>query len=115
MEETAEKKFNSMKNFINKGQIITQLVNGHYMIYSPRFKMITVMSVSKEKYIDYWTSNSMWNRDDTYIEKIKEVCNDKLENGLIPTEEMIDLVKSSVDRDKDDALRLLRKKKAVVR
>lgn len=110
-EETTEKRFQRMCKFIDKGQIITQLSSGNYMIFSARFNMITVMSISKGKYIDFWASNTMWLKDKTHQEMIKQVCEDKLENGLITKEEMIELVTKSNDREKEEALKLLKRKK----
>lgn len=111
MEETAEKKFNSIKNFIEHGQIITEVTRDNYMIYSPRFKMITVFNISRRKYIDYWTSITIGTRDEKYIKLTEELCNNKLDNDLISIEEMIELVKQSEDREKDEALKILRRSK----
>lgn len=111
MEETAEKKFEKIKNFINNCQIITQLSNGNYIVYSPFFKMITSMNISKARYIEYWVNTVSWLNNEEYKETIKQICENKLNNGTISRDEMMELIKLSVDREKDEALKLLRKKK----
>ena len=110
MEETAEKIFNSLKNFIEKRQTITRLNNGNYMIFSKEHSMITVMEISKKKYIEYWTGSSP-RCPKEYKARIARICENKLENGLISIDEMIDLVKFSNDIEKDEALKLLRRKR----
>ena len=81
-----------------KNEIIAKQRNGLYCKVSRILKSITVVNISKENYIKYWTK--IYEKDKKHperTEKIRETIIDKLENDLTPLETVIKIQQNSTD------------------
>lgn len=101
-----EDKFKYDKQYIENSILCLQ-PNGNLMKFSPILNAVTVMNETTYDFVRYWCSR--YKTDNYYKNKIEEVCKDKLENGLISTQKMIEKVKHSkdIEKEKDKAIRYL--------
>lgn len=104
--ENIDVTFAKDKSFI-QNEVITQLPSGEYCKYSRVLKAICVTNMTKQQYIKFWT-----NKYTKYInlqKQIKQICEQKLTEGLLPINDMIQLVKNSKDvpKEKQKMLKLL--------
>ena len=67
--------------------------------YSTILKCVCTYNLSKEQYIRYWTTR--YRKKQQEQDAIIKCCENKFKKGLIPTQEMIELVKKSKDRPKE--------------
>lgn len=82
-----------------------------YVKFSRALKCVVVINLTKKQYINYWTAQ--YKNYPDQLKTILEKIDDKFENGLIPAEEMIKMIKESKDfeSEKKNALRVLMKSK----
>ena len=73
--------------------------------YNESIKAVTVYNEEKQKYIDFW--KKQYEKYPKEQSEIVSVVNNKLENGLIPLDEMVNLVKNSRDTH-DEIIKILK-------
>lgn len=101
-------------DFINS-EIITQNDDGTYTKFSNALQAVSVIGMTKEHYIDFWTKQYNKPTDSKEsLDKILTVVEEKFKTGLTEKDVMINLIKSSNDytKDKELALSLLGVKKS---
>lgn len=105
--KTAQEKFDIDIKYI-QNSIMTQQPNGNYMKFSTILNAVTVMNVTRESYINYWSNK--YKNEPEYQSAIIEECNNKLATGLLPLDGMIHKIKTSKDytKEKVKALAYLR-------
>lgn len=92
--------------YINN-EIIAKQIDGNLCKWSRPLNAISVTSLPPKQFFDYW--EKQYKNYPEYLNEILSVCLDKLSNGLISRDKMIDLIKNSNDFDseKEKAIRLL--------
>jgi len=104
-------------NFINS-EIIAQNDDGTYTKYSNALKAVSVIGMTKENYVDFWTkqynkpkyaNEQLSDEEKERLATILTVVEEKFESGLTDKNTMINLIQSSNDytKDKMHALELL--------
>lgn len=83
--------------YIDATIISPQKEDGYYCKYSRILKSVVVTDMTKDSYLNYWMKKYKYEPLESQ-QKIIQACSEKLTNGLISTEEMIELVKNSNDR-----------------
>lgn len=78
-----------------------------YIKFSRILNGVTVIDLTKEKYIEYWKGQYI--RHPEMFKQIEDVIEEKFENGLISKEKMIKLIKQGNDseQEKKQNLKLL--------
>ena len=72
--------------------------NGSYCKYSRLLKEVSTYNFTEKDYIAYWVG---LHKRSKQLKLIIDTCKEKLHNNLMSTEEMIELVKASKDRDSE--------------
>lgn len=82
-----------------------------FIKFSRQLNAFTVIDLTKRQYKKYW--NTQYTNYPDKIEEIFEAIDDKFNNGLTSTEEMIEIIKNSKDNEneKKKAIDLLTKPK----
>ena len=80
--------------------IIAKQNNGKYCKFSKILKSIVITDMSEKDFITYWLLRYKFNSEED-INRIIEACKNKIKNGLISKEEMIDLIINSKDKDSE--------------
>lgn len=76
--------------------ILAKQNNGKYCKYSRILKSIVITDMTEKDFYTYWLMRYKFNSEED-INRILEACKNKIENGLITKEEMIDLIINSKD------------------
>ena len=90
------KRFKEDLKYIDS-EIMAQQPDGAYTKWSRALKAVTVVGITYTQYIDYWAK--LYKNYPNYIDDIIKACENKLDNGLIPREQMIEMIKKSKDYD----------------
>lgn len=85
-------------HYINK-EIIAKQPNGNYCKFSRILNAVTVIDISQEQIIKYWTSRYTKNSD--AYNQIVEAVHNKLTKGLISTDKMMQMIANSNDFDSE--------------
>lgn len=72
----------------------------YYCKYSRPLNAIAIVDLTKDTYTKYWLNQYKNNTEDE-MEQIRLCCEEKFENGLLPTEDMINLIIKSKDFPKE--------------
>lgn len=88
------RRFKSDLEYIHN-EVIAQQPDGAYTKWSRSLNAITVVGITYTQFIDYWVK--LYKNYPDYIDDIVKACEDKLDNGLIPREQMIEMIKMSKD------------------
>lgn len=78
-----------------QGEIIAKQVDGNYCKWSRVLKAITVIGFSQKQYMDYW--KKQYKNYSQYMPLIVSTCNDKFANGLVSSQELMELIHNSQD------------------
>lgn len=82
-----------------KRELLAKQPNGNYCKFSRILNAVTVIDISEEQIKKYWTSRYM-NHIDAYNQIINAI-NDKLQNGLISADKMMQMIADSDDVDSE--------------
>lgn len=102
--ETIEEKVKKDIDFIND-EIMCENKEELLCKYNETIKAVTVYNEEKQKYIDFW--KKQYEKYPKEQSEIISVVNNKLENGLIPLDKMVNLVKNSRDTH-DEIIKILK-------
>ena len=102
--ETMEERVKKDIDFINN-EIMCENSKGLLCKYNKSIKAVTVYDQEKQKYIDFW--KKQYEKYPKEQNEIIDVVNNKLQNGLIPLEEMINLVRNSKD-NRNEIIKILK-------
>ena len=80
--------------------IIAKQNNGKYCKFSKILNTIVIVDMTENDFITYWLMRYKFNSEED-ISRIIEACKNKIQNGLITKEKMIDLVINSKDVDSE--------------
>ena len=84
-----------------RGEVLAKQKNGKYCKYSKILRSIVVINSTKEQHINYWRNLYGKNSNHEYCKLILKEINNKLENGLISLDKMVELEISSADSEKE--------------
>ena len=82
-----------------KNEVIAQQPNGAYTKWSRSLNAVTVVDITYKQYIEFW--EKQYKNYPEYIDVIVDACIDKLDNGLIPRQQMIDMIRNSKDYESE--------------
>ena len=102
--ENIEQKLQDDIEYINT-EIIAKQIDGNYCKWSRALNAIAVIGLTKKQFLDYWQKQYKYYPE--YLDKLMEVCVNKLENGLTSREEFIQLILNSKDVDSEKAKAIL--------
>lgn len=100
MEEEKQQQVDIDTSFRNdleyiKHDVLAKQPNGCYTKWSRALNSVTVINTTAAQYIDYWVKQ--YKDRPEMAELIEQACIEKLEDGLISTKQMIEMVKKSKD------------------
>lgn len=89
-----------------KNELIAKQPNGNYCKFSKMLNAVSVFNLTKDQYINYWKKLY---KNTPYLKEILNLCNLKLQEGLVSVPDMIELINKSSDNtsDKEASLKLL--------
>ena len=78
-----------------RNEVIAQQPNGAYTKWSRALNSVSVVGITYNQYIDFW--ERQYKDYPEYIREIVDACMEKLDNGLIPRQQMIEMIRNSKD------------------
>lgn len=91
--------------YINS-EVISKQIDGNYVKWSRILNAVSIIGLTEHQFIDYWSKRYKNSKD---LPTIVECCKNKLQNGLMEPDKMINLIKHSKDFEKEKvkAIKLL--------